>query len=233
MTTINDVEGVNEYRRYKGGQPDKSGKKYGKRISILDAGHTYGLLSIGKDIFQRFYQRIKFVKREGPNYPGNVGEQDGIVSQDMIRVLIDRAIYKKNQISCAETDIVIASLRTALFAYEVRAARCRGAVIDLPFLEDIEQIPTCEICGHIFCDEKRHEEGAVHWSENKEANEALETANKAFSDNPKRTYSIDEICRMRAYIADTLFRLNMHHDTDAVQQVLLASIHANVDPSDL
>jgi hypothetical protein len=127
-------------------------------MKIIDPGHEYLLDAIdGGD-----QQRLVFVKRQGRNYPGNVGAHPGILTQEALRACLDRAIYMNTQASCAETDVIIASLRTAIFAFEVRAARCRGTSIVLANLSDLDFAPTCPTCGHIQCDPIRHNN--PHWS---------------------------------------------------------------------
>lgn len=128
-------------------------------MQVVDPGHEYLLdaLDGGEQ------QRLVFVKREGRNYPGNVGYHPGLLTQEVLRALIDRCKYMNAQGSCAETNVIISALQTALLAFEVRAARCRGVAIDLPGLDNIEQIPTCPKCGHIQCDPARHD--LPHWSE--------------------------------------------------------------------
>ena len=51
--------------------------------------------------------------------------------------------------------------------FEVRAARCRGTAIELAHVADIDTAPTCPTCGHIQCDQSRHDR--KHWSEGKGA----------------------------------------------------------------
>jgi len=97
-------------------------------MKVVDPGHTY----IMRDIDGTGIQYIQFVKREGDNYPGNTGSRPGILCQEALRVLINRCEYLNNQIPCAETEAIIANLRAAFLAFEVRAARVRGEVIDLP-----------------------------------------------------------------------------------------------------
>lgn len=128
-------------------------------MKVLTEGHDYMLSGIDGG----GAQRLTFVKREGPNYPGNTGAHPGLLTQEVLRVCIDRAKYMNAQASCAETDIIISSLRTALMAFEVRAARCRGASIDLAGIDEIECVPVCPTCGHIQCDQSRHDR--PHWSE--------------------------------------------------------------------
>jgi hypothetical protein len=128
-------------------------------MKVLDAGHEYLLEPIdgGEP------QRLVFVKREGTNYPGNSGSHSGILTQEVLRACLDRAVYMNGQASCAETDIIIASLRTAIFAFEVRAAKCRETNIHLAHLSEIDAALTCPVCGHNQCDISRHDR--PHWSE--------------------------------------------------------------------
>lgn len=130
-------------------------------MKVIDPGHVYLIEALegGEP------QTIHFVKRKGPNYPGNTDTADGPITQEFLRAILDRMIYMNNQGSCAETDIIISNLRTALMMFEVRAARCRGAVIDLPRISDIDQAPVCPICGHVQCDQGRHSK--PHWSVDK------------------------------------------------------------------
>ncbi len=129
-------------------------------MKVIDPGHVYDLQGIDDTTY---VQRLVFVKRAGRNYPGNVGSHPGVLTQEVLRACLDRALYMKGQKSCAETDIIIASLQTAIFAFEVRAARCRGASIEVDYLADIGTASACEICGHIQCSTERHTQ--PHWSE--------------------------------------------------------------------
>lgn len=109
-------------------------------MRIIDPGHIYLAESVG-DIAA---QRIQFVKNRGQKYPGNTGDpQPGIICQELLRILIDRTAYLNNQGSCAETEHALASLRSALGWFEVRAARCRDEHIDLPHSDSLEMQPTC------------------------------------------------------------------------------------------
>lgn len=128
-------------------------------MKVLDPGHAYLIESLEGGGTQTIY----FVKRQGENYPGNTDHHDGPITQEFLRAIIDRCKYMRDQGGCVETDIIIDSLRTAIMAFEVRAARCRGTSIELKTLNGIENEPTCPICGHIQCDIERHEK--PHWSE--------------------------------------------------------------------
>lgn len=130
-------------------------------MKVIDPGHEYLIEALdgGEP------QTIRFVKRAGPNYPGNIDPHGGPITQEYLRAILDRCVYMNNQGSCAETDMIIAGLRIALMGFEARAARCRGTAIDLAHLSDIDSAPTCPTCGHIQCDHTRH--GRPHWSEGK------------------------------------------------------------------
>lgn len=118
-------------------------------MKIVDPGHEYLLNEVGQSDGP---QRVVFVKNEGSHYPGNVGYHAGIQTQELIRVAIDRACYLNNQGPCMETEHAVAALRQALAWFEVRAARCRGGHITADHAEDLEAMPTCDICGHNQCD---------------------------------------------------------------------------------
>jgi hypothetical protein len=115
-------------------------------VKTLDAGHLYEL-----DTFDGHCAplRIRFMKREGEGYPGNVGSYPGTNCQDVIRVLIDRVKYLNNQIPHPENGVIIASLRTALEAFEIRAAERHGR--SLTRVAGIEHEPACKECGHVGC----------------------------------------------------------------------------------
>lgn len=128
-------------------------------MRVIDPGHEFELSEIDNSAR---VQRLTFVKRVGENYPGNSGAHGGILTQEALRAIISRCKYMNAQGHCVETDQIIHSLRMALYAFEVRAARCRGTWIELKTLEGIEDIPVCLTCGHIQCDQSRHTR--EHWS---------------------------------------------------------------------
>jgi hypothetical protein len=124
---------------------------------VSDPGHAYNVLWFdpeGKEpaLIPRRGSSITFFKKIGEKFPGNEGSPAwGTNSQEVIRVLLDRARYLNIQIPCKETDSVIYYLRRALFAFELRAARVK----DMRLPEDIsvdriEEFPFCNICGHIY-----------------------------------------------------------------------------------
>jgi hypothetical protein len=117
-------------------------------MKVIDPGHVYLAEGVGGSP----PQWITFVKNRGDKYPGNVGEpHGGILCQELARILIDRTKYLNGQGSCAATEYALAAFRQGLAWFEVRAACCRGDVIDLPHADDLEEQPTCPTCGHNCC----------------------------------------------------------------------------------
>lgn len=116
-------------------------------MRINDPGHDYELESYDGYL----YVPLRFMKREGPAYPGNVGKAAGTNCQEVIRVLIDRVKYLDNQVPCQENKTIVANLRSALIAFENRAIRRHGLKVRDLWPDAIELLQTCKICGHIRC----------------------------------------------------------------------------------
>ena len=132
-------------------------------MKVIDPGHLYELYQLDQpdDGHEDDPQILMFVKRVGPEYPGNEGPaHHGVTTQEVIRVLIDRMIYVNGQKQHELNADVILKLRKCLYLLEVRAAEMRG--YELPpwgpfpsegwLMADIENEPTCHTCGHIRCD---------------------------------------------------------------------------------
>lgn len=118
-------------------------------MRVIDPGHTYELNHLdgtGKTI-------LRFVMREGENFPGNVGTQEGPIIQEVLRAVIDRLLYVDKQKHFAENDKALSCLRWAFFWLEERAKQVRGEALSfgVSFTEHIERIPACRECGHIEC----------------------------------------------------------------------------------
>lgn len=116
-------------------------------MHIIDPGHEYLAHGVGNST----PQRIVFVKNEGEKYPGNVGHHAGILTQELIRICIDRTNYLNNQGSCLETELALSALRQALAWYEVRAARCRETHIEAAHANSLDNHEVCNTCGHVQC----------------------------------------------------------------------------------
>ncbi len=118
-------------------------------MDIIDPGHKYKLSTLDGEV----EQIITFVKREGDNFPGNIGHYPGVIIQEVLRVLIDRLKYLDNQRYDVQNEFVLYALRKAIWHLEVRAARIHN--LDFPFpVEDIEMLPVCKSCGHIVCNDR-------------------------------------------------------------------------------
>lgn len=116
-------------------------------MKIIDAGHEYLIDSLdgGEP------QGIRFVKREGSNFPFNRGSNPGTNVQEVLRVLIDRTRYLLLQKPCAETECALHNLESALLHYEARAARRHGRSLDLYSVHELVCGTTCQTCGHVGC----------------------------------------------------------------------------------
>lgn len=115
-------------------------------MDVKDPGHLYQLLCLdGNEP-----ELLRFVKREGPSYPGNVGSYPGANLQSVLRACIDRANYLQGQHWCVENMLLIAALRLAIWLLEFRAARRHGRWYPhgLRFASEAKM---CGMCGHTEC----------------------------------------------------------------------------------
>lgn len=120
-------------------------------MKVLDPGHVYLLDTLDGEALVS----LRFVKREGPGYPGNFGHYPGTNIQEVLRALIDRMKYLNEQIPDKRNESVMVYLRNALFTLELRAAERHGRGIE-NFTFPLEEMPACTKCGHIGC------QGACH-----------------------------------------------------------------------
>lgn len=117
-------------------------------MKVLDPGHCYQLDALDGGA----PQTLQFVKRSGPGYPGNVGSYPGVILQEVLRVLIDRAHYVNGQIPCEETTLAIRHLRIAFQLLEQRAAARHGrSETAIWFSAEPEREPVHAACGHVGC----------------------------------------------------------------------------------
>lgn len=115
-------------------------------MKVIEAGHTYALQSLdGGD-----WELLRFVKREGPGYPGNKGHHPGTIIQEVCRALINRLDYVNEQIPCIDNRKAKANLQEAIWHLEHRAAERHNRKFDIP-VERIERLATCDGCGHVGC----------------------------------------------------------------------------------
>lgn len=115
-------------------------------MRVLEAGHTYALQSLdGGD-----WETLRFVKREGPGYPGNKGHHPGTIIQEVCRALIDRLDYVNKQIPCKDNRDARMHLEIVIWLLEKRAAERHERGWDQK-IDGLEKLPTCSGCGHVGC----------------------------------------------------------------------------------
>jgi len=120
-------------------------------VKVVDPGHWYKLTNLDSGVV--LTSDLVFVKRNIPpeKYPGNKNAWAGTTIQEVCRALIDRCQYVNNQIRCGETEACITYLRRVILELETRAAKRHNRRIFVRL--DIENEPTCKLCGHIQCNE--------------------------------------------------------------------------------
>lgn len=126
-------------------------------MRVVDPGHLYALAKLDNRK-SRVPTYLRFVKREGDKYPGNVGHYAGTNIQEVLRAVIDRVKYLDNQVPSERNQTVLTHLRLSIAELELRAAERHGRVLDLPpdGVNHIEMFPTCQKCGHIGCEGECH-----------------------------------------------------------------------------
>jgi hypothetical protein len=147
-------------------------------MNVVDPGHVYDLdwldgqaltMTIEPEHTDRLVElelspsfvqnRLIFVKRDGPGYPGNVGHHPGTNMQEVLRALIDRVRYLDQQVLHPNNTLILAHLQLAIFYLEERAAERhhREPTFDVDTPE-IEKLPVCAKCRHIGCNGQCHGE---------------------------------------------------------------------------
>ncbi len=114
-------------------------------MKIVEPGHVYEV----ENVDGPGTQRIEFVRRRDANahlLPENE-RSEGILTQELLRVAIDRTLYLNAEAPCVENIEIVETLRRALSLYESRAAR---RTIEKKSM--IETEPVCSICHHLLCD---------------------------------------------------------------------------------
>lgn len=115
-------------------------------MTVIDPGHCYKL----KWLDAKGFETINFVKRMGENYPGNNSWYPGTNLQEFLRAGIDRIKYLEGQKSHWVNNIILANFRESIILLEHRAAERHNRILllDNRFVEDLS---TCNCCGHIEC----------------------------------------------------------------------------------
>lgn len=122
-------------------------------MKVVDPGHVYDLAWLDGPVSYQASNpdRLVFVKREGPGYPGNSGHHPGTTMQEVLRAIIHRLKYVDAQIPDDRNETALGFLRLAMFNLEHRAAERHGRTLDVDIIPAIEDQPTCPKCLHIGC----------------------------------------------------------------------------------
>lgn len=113
-------------------------------MKVIEPGHVYEVQNVDGP----GTQRIEFVRRrddEASMLPKDA-RREGILTQELLRVAIDRTLYLNAEAPCPENVEIVNALRHALGLYESRAAR---RTVEKHAM--IERADVCEICQHMLC----------------------------------------------------------------------------------
>lgn len=117
-------------------------------MKVVEPGHLYTLNVL--DDPQVVHHILIFVKRIGERYPGNDSSpHPGTTSQEVLRCLLDRAIYVNRQIPCWQTRLSIHLYGFLIWLYEHRAAKRHHRKPPNLFASIYGE--TCSRCGHVGC----------------------------------------------------------------------------------
>jgi hypothetical protein len=113
-------------------------------VNVIEPGHLYEV----ENVDGQGTQEIRFVKRRDSNAELLSPElrQEGILTQELLRVCIDRTLYLNAENPCREDVTIVDMLRDVLRAYETRASRRAIEKLSMP-----ERQKGCPVCGHLLC----------------------------------------------------------------------------------
>lgn len=124
-------------------------------MKVIVAGHVYLLEDVDRDrpveletLAGEVGQLLRFVRRrDAQGEPLAVQDcRRGVLTQELLRVAIDRTLYLYAEEPCEEDTAIVEHLRAALLLYESRAARRALERVSKP-----EELVPCVVCGHILC----------------------------------------------------------------------------------
>lgn len=118
-------------------------------MTIIDPGHKFLIknLDVRNNVL---HQELTFVKRAGPNYPGNNDAYPGTTLQEVFRACIERLMYLNKQKYHKYNRLVIKLLRICIYLLERRAAYNHRRKFYW-YISNIELCDTCYKCNHIGC----------------------------------------------------------------------------------
>lgn len=113
-------------------------------MKVVEPGHVYELQNVDGD----GTQTIRFVRRRDDEALVLTEDKrsEGVLFQEVTRVLIDRINYLNAEAPCPENVEIMEALRRVIQLGEVRAAR--RTIEKHPM---VERADVCEICQHILC----------------------------------------------------------------------------------
>lgn len=115
-------------------------------MRIIESGHVYEV----ENADGPGTQRIEFVRRRDDLGEPTNQRRPGILTQELLRVCIDRTLYLYAEAPCDEDTEIIEALRVALTRYETRAARRTIEKLSKP-----EDADVCPVCQHMLCQHVR------------------------------------------------------------------------------
>lgn len=113
-------------------------------MRIIEPGHVYELANVDGIGTQRIY----FVRRRDDQGEllNTALHAQGILTQELLRVAIDRTLYLYAEAPCDEDTKIVEHLREAITLFESRAARRSIEKLAKP-----EEAKVCDTCQHILC----------------------------------------------------------------------------------
>lgn len=117
-------------------------------MRIVEPGHVYAMQNVDEIVDLPNEQVVRFVRRRGPTGEllPSAEREPGVLTQELLRVAIDRTLYLYAEAPCDEDTEIVEHLRAALSLYESRAARRQIERLSKPELAE-----PCPNCGHILC----------------------------------------------------------------------------------
>lgn len=118
---------------------------------VLDPGHLYIPQILDSEGLDYTPDPIQFVKRIGERYPGNTNSQPGTITQELLRICIDRTKFVDSQITYSLNQYALDSMRDAIYFFEQRAAGVHSISFSLEWKDRqiIETFPTGKN-GHLL-----------------------------------------------------------------------------------
>lgn len=119
-------------------------------MKVVDPGHTYELGQLDVGPYTEEPHLLVFVKRSGPNFPGNFGHYGGTTLQEVLRAVVDRLKYVDNQLSSPYTQMALRHAKEAIYCLELRAAERHNRAVTFG-VDGAVYGDCCAKCLHVGC----------------------------------------------------------------------------------